>query len=348
MAKPQFSNGSDYAFDATESHDFYYMWANTNAQSIASILTIRKNSTNEIIYSERQNSLILKHVLPSSILTNGVLYNATIQAVDRNNVVSSESDKILFYCYSKPNFNPTITQDQVIQSSTCTVGIAYSQSEGEELQMFKLELYNKNKELLYASNIKYDIASTVVFNDLTDNTTYYVKAIGQTINHMRIESELIPFHVDYLAPDVYAFLTAENRFEYGDIQLTSNIVSIEGIGADDNVIFEDHNYVDTINGTSVIFNKNFNIAKDFVLIIKGKDFKTNVPLLVMRNSKNKFQLCLINVDDTHETQMLKVIVTSNNLINIYYSNPLAIVGDIKIKLINHNNYIDAFLESEVS
>lgn len=348
MVKPKFLPTSDYAFDANTERIFSYIW-NGDSQSIGNILTIRNNETNEIVYSEKQDTLLLKHVLPPFVLINGVLYNATIQVVDRNNIASAASDPILFYCYTTPILTLTLEDNQIIQNSSCTVGISYLQPEGEELQSFKIELYNSYKELIYTSSIRYNIDDVITITSLLDNTTYYLKGMCQTINHMNVETELICIQVDYISPDFYAYITAENRYKFGDIQFTSNLVSIEGHS--DNPVFIDDEYVDTINGTDVYFDENFNLNDRYSLILKGYNFIKDKVILSMKNDLNN-KISLTWRINEQEKYYLELRAYNNNstLFNIYFSNTVMNLNSMMNIFIRYKDYRFDLLvqESEVS
>lgn len=343
MAKPIFMQGSDYAFDAKNKHTFQFMWSNTNPQAIANTLTIRINNTNTVVYSKTQNTLLLQHVLEAGVLTNGVLYNASITVTDINGNVSGESSPILFYCYSTPVFN--INVESVIQSSSCSIGVNYSQSEGEELQVFKIELYNSSKELLYTSSLKYSTTSTVQLNNLIDNTTYYVKAVGQTANHMGVESDYVMFTVNYISPSFYAYITAENRFNYGDIQFTSNLVSIEGKSIGGTETYINNEYVDTVNGTAIKFEDDFTIQNDFSLILTGYNLLENQLILTATNLKGILNLYARKNGSGEFYVELNVIENGiTKIINL--SNRLNVLSSELLKIIvrHRDGYFDIGIE----
>ena len=335
MTKPKFIQGSDYAFDATTERIFEYSWDGSNIQSVGNILTIKNNETNVVVYNGRINSLLLKHTLPANTLTNGVLYNATIQVVDRQNNISPISDPILFYCYTQPIINITLADDEIIENSSCVVGITYEQPEGEELQSFNIELYNGFRELIYTSNMKYDLSSTVTLTGLEDNMTYYVQATCETINHMISKSGLVRINVEYIQPDFYAYISVENRFNYGDIVFTSNLVSVEG--RSDNPVFIDDEYVDTINGSSVIFDENFSLDKNYSIIIKGYNFQTNKVFVILKNISNTVSMKW-RIDENND-YYVELTTQTNNLTNIFMSNHIASTDTTKLKImvrcINH-------------
>ena len=344
MTKPKFIQGSDYAFDATTEHVFEYSWDSSNIQSVASILTIRNNETNVQIYNYRKNSLLLKHVLPANTLTNGVLYNAVIQVVDRQNNISPASDPILFYCYTQPTITTTLTDGEIIQNSSCTVGITYEQPEGEELQSFNVELYNGFKELIYTSNMKYDLSSTITLTGLEDNMTYYVQAVGETINHMIAKSGLIHINVEYIQPDLYAYINVENRYNYGDIVFTSNLVSIEGHS--DNPVFIGDDYLDTISGTPVRFDEDFELDKNFSLILKGYNFQANKVLLLLKNNNVSIETKW-RIDENGE-YYIQVLAQNNNLVNLFMSNHMACTDTTLVKVMMRckNHHFDIIIKED--
>lgn len=140
-----------------------------------------------------------------------------------------------------------------------------------------------NKQLLYNTGAKYNIESGVTLTDFIDNNSYYIKAYGQTINHMEIETDFILFHVEYIKPESYSYMTVENRELYGDIQFTSFLVSIEGKGINGEATFIEDKYVDTINGVGVKFDENFTINNGIISLV-GKGFILNKPFLIMKNN----------------------------------------------------------------
>ena len=216
------------AFDSDKQTSFSYQWL--GFQQFGNVCTIRNNDTNTIVYQNTQSTMQLKHdlIIPNS-LSNGVLYNMTIRVFDRNNVMSDESDPVLFYCYSQPNFNITnITENQIIQNSSYIVNLSYNQPEGEELQYYQLLLYNTNKNQIWSSGVKYDTKLSATISDLEDNGVYYVRAEGRTINGMMINTDYIRFSVNYLMPNIYALVTLENIKNEGSIKIQSNILSLEG------------------------------------------------------------------------------------------------------------------------
>lgn len=347
LNKPQLYIDASYAFDATYEREFKYLWASGNNQSVANTLIIRDNETNTIVYNTKQETLLLKHVLPANTLQNGKTYNVCIQVFDRDNNASELSDTLIFKCYTTPTISLNIVNEQVIRSSAYLFTISYSQSEGEELQYYSLELYDGNKQKLYNTGARYNIEAGITLTDFIDNTSYYIKAYGQTINHMEIETDLILFHVEYITPELYSYMTVENRDLYGDIQFTSFLVSIEGKGVNGESTFIDGEYVDTVNGVAVKFDENFSFSNGIISLV-GKGFSVNQPFLIMKNNTYHtmtftWKYGTYKQENDIEKWYVELKCADNKVVTFHMSNLISPPSteqllDIQIKIVN--NYIE--------
>lgn len=347
LSKPQLYIDASYAFDARYEREFKYLWPSGNNQSVANTLIIRDNETNTIVYNTKQETLLLKHVLPANTLQNGKTYNVCIQVFDRDNNASELSDTLIFKCYTTPTLSLNIVNEQVIRSSSYLFIVSYNQIEGEELQYYSLELYDGNKQRLYNTGAKYNIESGITLSDFTDNTSYYIKAYGQTINHMEIETDFILFHVEYIKPELYSYMTVENRELYGDIQFTSFLVSIEGKGVNGEPTYIDGDYVDTVNGTNIRFDDNFSINNGLISLV-GRNFKINEPFLIMKNNTYHtmtftWKYGTYEKENDIEKWYVELKCVDNRVITYHMSNLILPPDnnkllDIQIKIVN--NYID--------
>ena len=347
LTKPQLYIESSYAFDATYEREFKYLWSSGNNQSVANTLIIRDNETNTIVYNTKQETLLLKHILPANTLQNGKTYNVCIQVFDRDNNASELSDTLIFKCYTTPTISLNIANEQVIRSSSYLFTVSYSQLEGEELQYYSLELYDGNKQRLYNTGARYNIEAGITLTDFIDNTSYYVKAYGQTINHMEIETDLILFHVEYITPELYSYMIVENRELYGDIQFTSFLVSIEGKGINGEPTFINNEYIDTVNGVAIKFDENFNFSNGIINLV-GKNFTVNQPFLIMKNNTYHtmtftWKYGTYKQENDIEKWYVELKCTDNKVITYHISNLILPPSneqllDIQIKIVN--NYIN--------
>lgn len=347
LSKPQLYIDASYAFDARYEREFKYLWPSGNNQSVANTLIIRDNETNTIVYNTKQETLLLKHILPANTLQNGKTYNVCIQVFDRDNNASELSDTLIFKCYTTPTLSLNIVNEQVIRSSSYLFIVSYNQIEGEELQYYSLELYDGNKQRLYNTGAKYNIEAGITLSDFTDNTSYYIKAYGQTINHMEIETDFILFHVEYIKPELYSYMTVENRELYGDIQFTSFLVSIEGKGVNGEPTYIDGDYVDTVNGTDIRFDDNFSINNGLISLV-GRNFKINEPFLIMKNNTYHtmtftWKYGTYEKENDIEKWYVELKCVDNRVVTYHMSNlilppDINKLLDIQIKIVN--NYID--------
>ena len=347
LNKPQLYIDTSYAFDARYEREFKYLWPSGNNQSVANTLIIRDNETNTIVYNIKQETLLLKHILPANTLQNGKTYNVCIQVFDRDNNASELSDTLIFKCYTTPTLSLNIVNEQVIRSSSYLFIVSYNQIEGEELQYYSLELYDGNKQRLYNTGAKYNIEAGITLSDFTDNTSYYIKAYGQTINHMEIETDFILFHVEYIKPELYSYMTVENRELYGDIQFTSFLVSIEGKGVNGEPTYIDGDYVDTVNGTDIRFDDNFSINNGLISLV-GRNFKINESFLIMNNNTYHtmtftWKYGTYEKENDVEKWYVELKCVDNRVVTCHMSNlilppDINKLLDIQIKIVN--NYID--------
>ena len=224
-----------------------------------------------LVYDETQESFKLAHTIPLGSLMNGEGYYGTISVFDVNDVESAVSNAWMFYCYSTPIVTLNIENDQIVRNSSYDVIVNYFQPEGEPLNAFKLYLYNGQHELVYTTDIIYDLSSmTVSLTNLEDNTDYYVQVEGSTINGLEFLTAEYHFYVEYINANVFMVCGLENVD--GKIQVQSNVIAIEGMCS------IPQKYVDgTIDVRTgyVDFEENFQLSEDWSFLLTGYDFQVN-------------------------------------------------------------------------
>ena len=87
------------SFDATQSYIFTFAVQSGTAQIVANRLTIRRQSDNQVVYDEKQETFKYKHVVNANELVNGTYYNAVVSVFDADNNQSPTSIPIQFWCY---------------------------------------------------------------------------------------------------------------------------------------------------------------------------------------------------------------------------------------------------------
>lgn len=327
------------SFDATIGTTIEYQY--TGNQQFKNICIVRNNSTNMIVYQKTVDTMQLKHTIEPNELSNGILYNVTIQVVDSQGNVSEPSTPVLFYCFTTPTFIfSNLVENQVVQNSSYQVTLKYNQPEDEELQYYQLHLYNTNKNQIWSSGVKYDTNLSVTLVDLDDNGVYYARATGRTINGMDVDTGYVRFSVNYVMPSIYALVTLENIKDEGSIKIQSNILSLEAkYHGNDHPNYLYDNYIDLTNpDTYVYMDEGFDIKNDFTINLKGYGFADFSTILQLSNStktitvtkKKGIYLSAGNVEKTYFE--LKVpcssfafyVIRSNYIDNPDYSDILSI------------------------
>lgn len=332
------------AFDTADGCIFPFQWGGN--QAFKNNLIISRNDTNEAVYDKTEETMQLRHTLPPNLLTNGVLYNASVTVYDRDNNPSETSDRILFYCFTRPSFSfGNLTADQVVQNSHFNVILRYSQAEEEELESYRIFLYSHSKTEIYSSALRYDTETlSVPVSGLTDNTYYYIQATGKTVNNMYVDTGLVPFTVDYVFPTTYATLVLENNKNMGSILIRSNIVSVELSCTDSPPRYLEDDWIDLRNPESYLYlNRHLSIPDDYTFIIKGKGFSCNIPIFCMSDGNHTITVLLRKGKfggQTEEKAYFELVseLALNYVIFSNYLNPPA--PDTLIKLeIQHQNGI---------
>lgn len=306
MSKPILTVDATYAFDATLPRTFQFKYSGGQIKS--NTIIVKNNQTNEIVYTAVQETMLLQHVIPGNTLENGLLYNVTISCTEVSGIESEASAPVIFYCYSTPTFELNVVEGQVIGNASYDFAINYSQSESEQIQSFYVVLYDSGKQTLYTSNARFDSNSTVTISNLEDNVQYYVRAFGETLNHMMLDTGFIGISVKYIIPSMYSYLVAENDPINGRIILTPNITSIEGYTIDGSEPVFGDSCIDTKNGSSIIFDNNFLIKNDFILHIVGTRCGQNNKYLILSNSDTDIVL----------TERVKTFNSENNVDKLFF------------------------------
>jgi hypothetical protein len=279
------------AFDKIKEQTFKFSYSGN--QAYKNRLVIRNNVTNAVVYDNVQTTFKLQHDLPANTLTNGIIYNACLSVIDGNNVETTLSDAILFYCFTTPTFAFTnVILNQVIENSTYTVILKYSQVENELLNEYQIILYDQTMSQVFTSGVKYEtINLQAVLINLEDNHQYFIQATGKTLNGMFVNTGVIPISVDYLSPITFSTISLENQSSEGNIKISANMYSILGKSNPDPATFINNESVDLkANGSWVKFDDNFLINKNFTLQCIGRNFSDFSEILTLSNGNLKLEI----------------------------------------------------------
>lgn len=329
------------AFDATRAHTINFTVIG-GAQVVGNRLVISDNETGTEIYNNKQLTMKLEHTVPAGTLSNGGYYNAVIYTVDNSGAESVASTAVPFYCYSQPVLTiDNIPQTETIENGTYAFVGSYLQQEDEPLNSYQYTLYNSNKEVLSQSALIYyeaDSSLSYTFVGMSNDTAYYISLTGETVNGTKITSGLRYFTVRYLQPASFAICDLVNNCEDGYIQISSNIVAIDGKSNPDPPVYIDDKEVDLREpNTWVRWDEGFRIQNDFTMRVWGRDFNPYEKIITLTNdintttTPNKIELKWILADVIKE---LPTYVSAKGLnVNLTDSK----VGDIQNLTISGNS-----------
>lgn len=278
------------AFDATQQYTFTFVVIGGN-QVVANMLTINDNSDGSQVYQATQSTMRLEHVLPANTLENGHYYSVTVQTIDNAEQLSEASVAVPFYCYSTPSLTiSNMPSSGTINNNSYTFQGAYSQSEGEALNSYQFTLYNNNREVISQTSLIYyssDSSLQYTFTGMSSNTSYFIELSGQTVNGTQITSGILSFNVNYSSSASFAICDLVNDCENGYIQISSNVVAIQGNSNPEPPIYIDDKEVDLReDGSYVNWDSGFNIQNDFTMRVWGRNFNPYEDIINMLNNQD--------------------------------------------------------------
>lgn len=278
------------AFDATQNHVVTFL-AIGGAQVVGNRIVISDNQTGKTVYDNRVITMQLAHTIPANTLTNGGYYNVVIYTIDSANNFSQASVPVPFYCYSQPTLTiNNIPASSTIENGTYTFQGSYAQQENEILNSYQFILYDSNRTVLSQSDVIYYSSNnslSYTFVGMSNDTSYYIELKGQTVNNTEITTGLLYFTVRYSQPASFAIVDLVNDCENGFIQISSNIVAIDGKSNPEPPIYIDDKEVDLREPDSwVRWDEGFNIKDNFTMRVWGRDFNDFEPIITLSNKNN--------------------------------------------------------------
>ncbi len=272
------------------SFDFVVRFIYSGNQSVKNRVVITDNNSSLVVYDEIQTTMKLQHTIQANTLTAGNRYLLQLQVFDSDDNSSNLSDPVLFYCFTTPIFNfNNITDGMTYKNASITLDINYSQSENEQLKSLQFLEYSFDKSLLTQSDTFYSLAD-FSFYGLNNNTTYYFRAVGETINGILLDTGYVKVNIEYKILPANIIFGVENNYCEGYIKLISGIKDIEYKFDNDNYELKDG--LLTLKENSLIYQNSFSIDGDFVLFIEAK----KLPLQKFLTTNNdEFSLSIVNI-----------------------------------------------------
>lgn len=276
------------AFDATKVNVISFGYS--GPQCIKNRIVIYDNLTANVVFDNTITSFNLAHTIPSGVLTNGKSYYCTITAYYKeNNVeygVTSASSNV-FRCISTPVWKfSNISDNSTIGNSYYGFLIDYMQLEGERVNEFYVVVYTASHSVFWTSNAIYDQTSTIMVTGLSNDTTYYVRAYGTTVNGFVLDTRDtdtgvdLQINVKYDLPSIYSLAYLENNRWQGYVRVSTNAAGVEGKSlTGESIVFIDNKYADLTNGTSVIFDNGYQLGSNYTLDGLSYGIRIDMPFI---------------------------------------------------------------------
>lgn len=352
------------AFDATSAHMISFSVSGGD-QVVANRLKVQTNSNLSTVYNQAIESYGFNHTIPANALTNGTYYVAQIKTYGVNDDITSEeagspwSSPIPFYCYTTPTLTwinkPT---PSVIQESSYNFQFSYSQSEGEELYSYIINLYDNNQTLISSSGTKYvsGIPSlTYEVYGLIDDNTYYIEINGVTVNNTQISSGKIYFSVNYYEPYSQQIFEVKNDACNGWITITNNpIIVIPESYPSPPLYVKNNTAADLTASESYVKWSGLYHSGNFCIRIWGYEFNSDKTIFTYTENDTFYNLTLFRRDgyDYHSDVLqtyyeLQVQVNDNQPYFIYsnYINPPSDSNKIFICIKRINNIYSIYIQN---
>lgn len=323
------------AFDPSYAYDLKFVYDDN--QAVKNRLVLTDKDSGNIIYDVIQYGMKLSHNIPSNTLSSGKSYLAQIQVFDEDNNESNLSESVLFYCYSSPIFSLIgISVDEIIHKATLEVSLNYSQSDGELLKEFQFFLYNYDNSICTQSNVLYSSDSKkYIFYDLKNETSYYVRIVGETQHGMKLDTGMVMFHVNYVTIPANVVFEVENHCKEGYVSLFSGIIDIGYNILNDDYFLE--NGLLTLGNNVLTYDEGFSIAGNFTIQMEAKKIPLKKHFLLLNNGKVSLSIieiceryyCCINIDNICQYKELpkaRIITDNESYITDNYGNVLQLMN----------------------
>ena len=342
------------AFDATQQQTFYFNVIGASAQIVSNTLTIRNNTTNDIVYQENQETYKYEHIVNAGELTNGTYYNATVSVFDNEGNQSPTSVPIQFWCYTTPTLVfSNIPSNNIITNSSFNFQFTYNQTENEPINSYVINLFNSSQVQIstsgpqYADNGTPPYTGNYTFAGFENNTVYYIQVTATTSEGTIVSTTLQQFTVQYTKPDLFTLVQLSNNCDEGYITITSNIIAIEGSSNPDPPTYINNQEVDlTAKGSWVQWNEGFSITGDMLARVWFRNPNEYTTLVQFSNTngqtiKLNFMLGYESVESTDMEAYIEAYIESATGYSYYiYSNyvtPLADTNDYVVYFTRVNN-----------
>ena len=330
------------AFDALFDRKIKFTYSGN--QCIANAISIYDSTSNAEVYTQRVTSFALSHTIPANALLNGGSYYARITAyymdgAEEKSVTSPSSN--VFLCLKTPTWTFSSPIDgAVIHNASLQVTLHYEQAQNDLLNEYYIELYDHGHVLAYRSGTRYAADEPFEIYNLDDNSTYYLRAYGTTVSGLEIDTRTtypndLMINVDYIVPEVYSRAGLENIPENGSIRVALNVAYIEGRSAGGKEFtYEDEEYINLENDM-VVFDENVYMADEFTFLLRGKNFKLDTDLMIIKTADNG-NIVSVKLRETTIASMV-----------VYYAELRCRCPDTSIEYVLYTDFVHLDLSDDV-
>lgn len=230
MAKPIISKFS--VIDAEQNNIVRYTCYDDKVNEVEYVV-YDDSSGNIIVDKKVQTSgstSVRTFTFPAGFIRNRLLpYYIKIAVTNQSGKQSDLSDAVLFYCHEKPvlkfkDVNSTTITTIPFPAFSFDAVYVNVENQGETLTKYKYQLYNSEKELLYEETHYGSMARSFDVESLDNRATYYVRAIGETVNGYILDTGFCAFNIVYNGQLQNLEIIAENRKRDGQIKLSVSMV----------------------------------------------------------------------------------------------------------------------------
>lgn len=285
MAKPYIQKITP--FDADKDYEISLSW--TGSRAHANRIIIYDNDTNNILFDDTVSSFALKHTIPAYTLTNGKKYVIQAQTYDVENLPSPLSDKVLFFTFETPAFYfNNLPENHRITNASFSASLTYHSPDWEDISTYVFSLYDSTKKLLLSSSPltdSFDISYT--YRGLENNTVYYIRCTGVTVNGMELDTGYQEISVKYENPNAYSRIYSTAIPSQGCVQVATNLIIIQYNGTE---AFEYPDGMIDLRDKTLYYDEGFLIENDFTLLIRGTHLWQNADILKMSSKKASLTL----------------------------------------------------------
>ena len=344
MAKPQINKINP--LDATKDNVVSMSYVGNLPYS--NRIVIYDATTLAVLYDDTSTNtnFAIEHIIPANTLANGKKYAIQGQVFDINGNASALSDKAYFYCLATPLFYfGNVNDGDIINTASIFATLVYQQSDFEDLNEYRYYLYDSTKNLLVESEIFYGTDNlNYAYRGLEDDKFYYIRAIGNTVRGLQLDTGYIKIFVNYENPEDYKLIYAECDPKNSIVTYQTNFVVINP--SDTTTEYEfDNGWINLIDKT-LVYDKDFIVNGNFTMSIRGKGMYRNQTIIRPSNENEGFTLSSYIYDDG---QMRYKLTVPNGICNyILYSEPIMPeeqdIITIHIRRINNVYQLYCFVE----